>query len=113
MFWIAYTARCNNRNIYRLTDTVTGLEDAGSEGVEVYPNPGQSKLHVLLNDLANRQAVKLSLYNAVGQLVLPPVPVLAGEEAQATLNITKLAKGAYMLYFQAGKQRFQKKVMLI
>jgi len=71
------------------TDTVLGIEEAGIEGFEFYPNPARDA--ITLNALDNIE--QATIYNMLGQVVVDQtIDATTGQ-----LNVSGLAIGSYIM----------------
>ncbi|MDQ2769229.1 MAG: carbohydrate-binding protein [Bacteroidota bacterium] len=80
--------------------------------VSLYPNPAHGRFTLLLPPLAGQQAVRATLLNALGQVVLTRSIALNAAGATAEFSTLGLAAGVYTLRLQTGSQTLTKRVVL-
>jgi hypothetical protein len=87
-----------------------GVENTGLspvDGMVIYPNPASSAVHVKLSSVTDKATV--SVYNAIGQLVIPAREI-NGDSAD--LNVSALAKGVYIVKVVNGKEEKNTKIVI-
>jgi len=96
-----------------LTDTATvqvrvenSERTSGSQGnaqVLVYPNPVEGILHIQFTDASTSGQVVMRIYDMRGTLVKSQEAVIGGEDEE-TIDMSTVAKGAYMLQIIVGNK---------
>ena len=71
-----------------------------SPNILIYPNPATTKLTINLQQLTNLQSTTVSIYDVQGQLLLQQTI----KQLQTELNISKFAKGVYVVKVNNDKQ---------
>lgn len=84
--------------------SVTNLNEAA---VTVYPNPATTDLHIRTNELG---AMKVSLVNALGQVVLSEE--IRDYKNETVLSTASLSNGAYFLHIEINGKVSQQKVTI-
>ena len=87
----------------------TGIEDNGSEMFSLFPNPTDGILNVRFSSNI-KNAVVVSIYDAVGALVLSEKATAIGQTMQFDLCDT--APGMYMIEMITGDNRSVQRIML-
>jgi hypothetical protein len=82
----------------------------GGFTVSVYPNPVVNELQISLQ-LQQPGPVVVSLYNLQGQLLSRREFRMSGESAVETVNMSRFARGSYILKVQAGDQSERKVIV--
>lgn len=72
----------------------TGIEDLGSAGLLVYPNPASDKLNIELSTTPSKDAA-IAILDVTGKLV-QQIPV---QKQLTTINIASLERGIYILKY--------------
>lgn len=89
--------------------TITEVrDDIKQDLVQIYPNPATDELVVNWGQ-GKRKAVALSLYNMQGRVVKQYLTQMG--EGQATLNLSQLPKGIYLLKLQTNEQTLTEKII--
>ncbi|RKD20391.1 hypothetical protein BCY91_01885 [Pelobium manganitolerans] len=78
--------------------TVQAINNAGQSTFAVYPNPAQNVVYV--SHVAAGKSAKISVVSTLGKNILQ-ANVAAGS-VKSTLNLSGLASGVYLLYYQDG-----------
>ena len=78
----------------------------------LYPNPARGRFTVLLPPLPGQRAVRASLANALGQVVLRRDIELTTAGATAEFVTQGLAPGVYTLRLATENQLFTKRVVI-
>lgn len=78
--------------------TVQAINNAGQSTFAVYPNPAQNVVYV--SHVAAGKSAKISVVSTLGKNMLQ-ANVAAGS-VKSTLNLSGLASGVYLLYYQDG-----------
>ncbi len=73
--------------------------------VKLFPNPAQSQVRIELENNAKLQEIRL--FNAIGQLVLQQ-----NATTENTLDVSKLAKGIYVVHVQSDKGILREKLLV-
>lgn len=84
------------------TDISLG-ETAADNSVRIYPNPVSDMIHIDLNSAEN---VKISLYGLTGNVV----KTAAESGTTATMNVTDVPEGMYILVVDNGKNKTVRKM---
>lgn len=77
----------------------TGVDENGSNGLAVYPNPASDRIHIEGLEADS----EVQIYNALGELVKT-----VKAEANGEINIEELAKGLYLVRCGTATMRFVK-----
>lgn len=78
-------------------------ETAADNSVRIYPNPVSDMIHIDLNSAEN---VKISLYGLTGNVV----KTAAESDTTATMNVTDVPEGMYILVVDNGKNKTVRKM---
>ena len=74
-------------------------------GIKLFPNPAQTQVRIELDKNAKLQEIRL--FNAIGQLVLQQ-----NATTENILDVSKLAKGIYVVHVQSDKGVLREKLMV-
>ena len=91
------------------TVAVNVHEQTGKNEVVVYPNPGNGRFYISLNNPA-RQRINLMVFNAQGKEVLKKT--VPANTHSYLLNLSKEGKGLYLLYIKDGNTANATKVVV-
>jgi hypothetical protein len=83
--------------IHPLVDQV---EEIGTSGVKVFPNPGNGLLNIILEDAGNLIPVRISVYDYAGRCI---VQENTFNEERTTLNISGNPSGLYLIVINIGQ----------
>ena len=86
--------------------------ELNAASVSIYPNPAHGRFTVLLPPLPGQQAVRATLFNALGQAVLTRTIALNAAGATSDFATPGLPAGVYTLRVQAEGQTLTKRVVL-
>lgn len=78
---------------------VSNITYNSDNNISVYPNPASSTVHVKLNSVSEQASV--TVYNALGQLVIEPTAVM---DNSVEINVNSLPKGVYFIKTTNGKE---------
>lgn len=92
-------------------DVSIGFEELIVGSVNVYPNPAEDIVNVSFENISNTNA-RLTLYNAMGQMVVTSQQAIGGGKNLLTLNTSGLAPGFYTLDIEVGSDRLSRKVVV-
>ncbi len=81
--------------------------NAGFGSINVYPNPANSLLHINVNTI-NGENATLTLYNVLGE----QVAVTTTNNSRATINVSNMAKGMYLLKINTSNGTTTRKVTI-
>jgi len=74
----------------------TGVEDAKTEGISIYPNPASDILNVLLSDVSGNQ-ITIKIYNQLGKVVYESTVKGVSANNYQQIDISNLNAGTYIL----------------
>ena len=83
----------------------------GSEMLQVFPNPAHDELNVTFNLVLDVNYV-LQLSDVMGRTVLTDKGKGTGDELHLVLDVSKLAKGSYIIQLKSGQGTSQKNIVL-
>jgi len=90
----------------------TGVADIEAvDQLDVYPNPASSVLSVR-GALTQQTATRISLVNAVGQVVYTKEIPYTGNQLSENLDVRNIANGMYMLHISTEGARTVQKIMV-
>lgn len=96
-------------NVTLRTGSTTSINDLVNEGsISLYPSPASNELNVAI-DMKQAAEVTFAVYNALGQEVMVEKQSLATGKQTATLNVSQLAAGVYILNIGNGEGAVQHK----
>jgi alpha-glucosidase len=82
---------------------------ASEEVISVYPNPTAGKFY--MEGLDQFDAVELSVYNAIGEVIISKHAIEKGKEG-AQLELTNQPPGIYLIHVQTSQGVFVKKIVI-
>ena len=89
------------------TYTVSGRKEVMQNQFSLYPNPTSG---LLILELATAQPAEVTVFNALGQQILQKTVAKTDEKVQ--LDLSKVAKGIYLVQVQTEKQVVVKKIVV-
>ena len=80
-------------------DLPTGVHTVGTEasGLDLYPNPAQSLINVVLHD-ADQSIAGFTIYNVLGAVVQEAT--VSKQQGKAQVNVASLSSGLYTIRLQ-------------
>ncbi len=90
--------------------TITGLTELADAGVRMFPNPASQSVNVELNGVTNAETVALTFINSIGVTVKSEVVHLNNGQASINLNLDGVAKGVYLVQFNAAGKRVTRRL---
>ena len=102
LFWSTnYTAF-----IYAHYPAFVGVDDLGvSQSVEIYPNPADHQINIVINDLIIEEA---NVYSLSGK----EIEKIKIKNASSSLDISKYVAGIYLIKFDSGKNEYTQKFVV-
>jgi uncharacterized delta-60 repeat protein len=98
--------------VFQPVITATTPASTGLGSVEVFPNPAQHRIHVVVPAVPGATQVQATLFNTMGQVVLRQSTPLPAAGTALNLGAEKLAGGVYILRLQAGGSIATRRVVL-
>ena len=102
-----YTTSFGCDSIYTLNlteETCTGLTNSAIAGIEIYPNPSSSILHI-----SNApQGSRIKLINTLGQVLVN----IDSMDAQTSLDVSRFANGIYTIILESDGSLVTRKVLI-
>jgi len=86
---------------------ITGVEEDLNKGLEIYPNPADTKLQIKSSKTMNISTVKV--YNMLGTLVMSELNL---PEGITSINTAGLSNGVYILELSNSNSIFTKKILI-
>lgn len=102
---------CQNKaltTIYTRTGTVTGLEEPLIEGLQIYPNPGQTQLNLEWNT-SFKGNVTIQVHSVVGRALAHATLIKEDDSLITTIDASSWAQGMYFITINAGNQKWVRK----
>jgi hypothetical protein len=78
--------------------------------VKIYPNPAKDEVTVNIN--SNEKVLDLTLTDMNGKVVLTGDITLTGQETLKKLDVSRLAKGTYLLRLTSGERSYSEKLVI-
>jgi alpha-tubulin suppressor-like RCC1 family protein len=102
VFQLTVTDNQGNKATATVTVTVNSdLRTSGKNQVMLYPNPAQSQTNLHLTGTSTG-TVLIRIFSVTGSVVEVIEGVKSGEELDLTLDVSKLARGTYILQIRIG-----------
>lgn len=88
---------------------VSGWKEEGTGIFTLFPNPTTGKVDLLLNNPGEAQ---VTIFNALGQLILTKTLGVNGSKVPAAFDLSKAARGIYLVKVKTGNQVITRKLVL-
>jgi hypothetical protein len=110
--WVVKEADCVSPRVMvtASVNACTGIENNNDDAsILIYPNPAENYLNLDINDHANEQAL-IEIFNLQGQKLYSNVAGNMPENFHTSIDISRFAKGVYMIRVQMGGKSILRKV---